>query len=90
MSFVFLLHNSHSEALHYIITITVWTVQSNLLRGVQDLLALPVPPEQPAALHPSILVTELIPLSLNNTTDIIGQGADKCFQIILLVPQMHF
>lgn len=48
------------------------------------MLALPIPLEQPAALHASTPVMGLILQSLTNPNDIIALGAYKGFQFIRL------
>lgn len=47
--------------------------------------ALPIPPEQPAALHASTPVMGLILQSLTNPNGITALGADEGFQIILFI-----
>jgi len=86
ISFVFHPLNPYPEALSHIITNCKGCttkplpyIQCNSATSP----ALPIPPEQPVALHPSTSVVELIPPSLTDTNDILVLGTDQHFQFIL-------
>lgn len=87
---IFVLHppNPHPEALHHIIADCKGCAIKPLPYLQCDTStspALPIPPQQPAALHPSTPIVGLVPPSLTHTSDIVALGAGQGFQFILFV-----
>lgn len=81
-----------TQRLSTTLSLTVRAIQSNLsfTCNSSTLVALPIPPQQPVALHPSTPFMGLIPPSLNNTSEITALGMNLPVHTICFLSCMHW